>query len=200
MSEAVIRSKMYRASKNITQKAGQNKPRLRVGILLAGFLLIVAISAIACAGGQVAEPVEGREVKVPDEVSHLDSAEVERRLGNLLNGTGEPGSQGAQEVEPTATPGTSGEPTLEEILDLLNSATVEPGTGEITISISPATLSRLANPVLTIKSRPLHGTATVVSVNKIVYVPDSSGAQDDSFEYELFDGAEPVFSQVVEVR
>lgn len=131
-------------------------------------------------------------VTVPDEVSQLDAAEVEQRLGRLVGSSNRPAPASA----PTSVPV---ELTPEEILALLNSGTPVPDQREVRISISPRTISRLTHPELTIKAWPLHGTVEVTAPNEITYVPDGTGGGQDSFEYELFDGETPVFSQVVEV-
>lgn len=137
-------------------------------------------------------------VTVPDKISDLDSAEVERRLGRLLI---EPSSVdgdalAAQDVEPTAA---SGEPTIQEILDLLNSEAASTDSGEIVISVSQSTIDMLMNPVLTIKTPPLHGSATVVSQYQILYMPGDQQGNGDWFEYELFDGTESVIALTVEL-
>lgn len=169
-------------------------------------MAIVLLAVVACAPGAgispagAQDPSESTGITVPDDISGLDSEEVERRLGRLLSDD-VPTGQSAPNVEPTST---TGEPTLEEILALLNSATpvpaTDPVTGEIVISVSPGTLAALGRPVLTIKSPPSHGSATVISPNQILYVPDGSGDGSDAFEYELFDGDRSVVSQVMEIR
>ncbi len=171
--------------------------------LLAGpALLFMFIAAISCSAGGPFSPVGAQDpegpsrVTVPDDITDLDSEEVERRLGRLLNGEASSGLA-APDVEPTEEPDG---PTLDEILDILNSATPEPGTGEIAIQISPATLAGLRDPVLLIKSPASHGIATVVAPNRILYVPDGSGDGTDTFEYELRDGDVTVVSQVMEIK
>lgn len=169
-------------------------------------MAFVILAAVACAPGTgispagAQDPSDSTGITVPDDISGLDSEEVERRLGRLLNDD-VPTGQSAPDVEPTST---IDEPTLEEILALLNSATpvpaTDPVTGEIVISVSPGTLAALDRPVLTIKSPPSHGSVTVISPNQILYMPDGSGDGSDSFEYELFDGDRSVVSQVMEIR
>ena len=186
-------------------------------VAVAAATWLIAIASIACAAdltvpGSPAGPsgdlvsngeAGSREqggVRVPDEISDLDSAEVERRLGRLLgDGNGaEAGAVAAQEAEPTVT--AAGEPTLQEILDLLNSGTVSIDSGEIVISVSQGTIDMLADPRLTIKTQPEYGSATVISPSQILYVPGEPGGNSDSFEYELFDGIESVIALTVEIR
>ncbi len=164
--------------------------------------LTLLVFAVGCGPAQGAPSTDNgggndmADVTVPDEISDLDAAEVEQRLERLFDGESS-SSLAAQEIEPTET---SDEPTIDEILELLNSATPEVKPSEITISVSSRTLSGLRRPVLLIATNPAHGTAEIVGINKIVYIPDSSGEPRDSFEYELYDGDEFVFAQVVEVR
>lgn len=175
--------------------------------VVASSLSLFLVAALACSAGLAPagaeDPLPPSDVTVPDDISNLDSEEVERRLGQLLN-AGISGGQLAPEGRPTEVPvlptQVPGEPTIEEILELLNSATPVPAMSEVVISISPRTLSGLVNPELSIKSPPAHGTATVIGPNQILYVPDGSGDGTDSFEYELMDGGEHVVSQVVEVK
>lgn len=175
--------------------------RFRVAVLIIA-LGLFAVAAVACAPGSgfspagAQNPANSSEVTVPDDISSLDREEVELRLGRLL-GDDNPGGQAAPDIAPTETPG---EPTLEEILELLNSGTPSPSLGEIAVSISPGTLAGLERPILSIKIPPSHGSATVIAPNQILYSPDGTGDGTDAFEYELFDGDRLVVSQVIEVR
>ncbi len=173
----------------------------RVAVALAALMLVALVSAACSTGLKVSptgaqEQVNSTEITVPDDISDLDADEVERRLGRLLGGDDQ-GGQAAPRLEPTSV---LDEPTLQEILDLLDPANQQPGADEIVISVSPQTLSGLIEPVLTIKSQPTHGSATVIGTSQILYVADGLSVDGDSFEYELFDGSVPVFSQVVEIR
>lgn len=165
-------------------------------------LVLLTLAAVACTTGTEPPPVGAEEppkpsgVTVPDDISGLDFDEVERRLGRLL-GDEQASGQAAPVVEPTAAPEG---PTLEEILALLNATTPVAGSGEVVISVSPETLAGLTNPLLTIKSPPSHGSATVISERQILYLPDGSSSGEDEFEYELFDGDRSVFSQVMEFK
>lgn len=185
-------------------------PRILVAVAA---IWLVAVASVACASAAAVTPgaADGTSnlsapgnsnnsgnVTVPDEISELDSEEVERRLGRLLSehSAGEGDTAAAQELEPTPA---SNEPTLQEILDLLNFGSEFNAPKEIVISISPETISGLVDPVLTIKTPPLHGSAVVISPTRILYVPGVPGG-GDSFEYELFDGTKSVVSLVVELR
>jgi hypothetical protein len=61
-------------------------------------------------------------------------------------------------------------------------------------------ISGLTDPVLTIKTPPEHGIATVISPTQILYTPDQEAGGSDEFEYELFDGKESVISLTMEIR
>ena len=157
-----------------------------------------AITVIACsapsAGGSD-EAIGRTDVRVPDNISELNENEVEQRLGRLLTNADGIASQVSQEIEPTATPA---EPSIDEILDLLGSASAD--TDEIVISVSAETLSQLQRPVLRIRAEPAHGTVEISGPYRIVYTPNGTGDGPDSFEYELFDGDRFIFSQVIEVK
>ncbi len=170
-------------------------------LVVAPAMVLIVIAAIACSSGiSPAGAQDPSGVIVPDDISSLDSDEVERRLGRLLGGEDVATGQAAPVIQPTAVPEVPDEPTLEEILALLNSATPVAGSGEIVISVSPETFLSLAHPVLTIKTQPSHGSATVISPNQILYMPDGTGDGSDAFEYELFDAETHVISQVMEIR
>ena len=183
------------------------------GLAAGAAILLFAFASVACASGLQTPPVpEGASdgagptstehftgVTVPDDTSGLDSEEVERRLGRLL---GDPGGGGSDSLAPpdVESPAAPGEPTLQEILDLLNADATSVHRGELVFSISPETMAGLASPTLTIKTQPLHGKATVISSSQIVYMPGGPNSVGDSFEYELFDGTESVIALVVEFR
>lgn len=152
---------------------------------------LVSLTAIACSSTS-SEVSEKNSVIVPDDITAMDAREVERRLGGLLNES--ESGQAAQVIEPL-----DDEAAIDEILGLLDQPT---GTSasEIVISVSPKTLASLLAPRLTIKVQPEHGTASVISSNQILYVPDRAGSGTDAFEYELFDGEVSVISQVMEIR
>ena len=168
-------------------------------IVAAVTIMILALATAGCTSG-LTGPAEGTDpsntgdVTVPDEISELNPDEVERRLSRLL-AEGSVIDDGL--AAPTEVPG---EPTLQEILDALNSGTPVAGSGEVVVSISPKTISGLENPLLTIKTPPMFGSATVMSPSQVLYVPGAGSENGDSFEYELFDGAESVIAVVVEVN
>ncbi len=178
------------------------KDRTTLSRIAALAMLVAVLSvAIACAGGAAAAPAGAQspdtsDVTVPDNISNLDSDEVDRRLGRLLGS--DPAGQGA--LAASGSPTEAKDPLLEEIRDLISSATPVPFTGEIVVSVSPRTLAGLGDPVLVIRSQPSHGVATVVSRNEISYVPRDARVKTDSFEYELLDGDVHVVSQIVEIR
>lgn len=165
-------------------------------LLMLGIALSVAVACSSAPDGTRTEAPARTDIRVPDNVSQLDESEVEQRLGRLLTSADGANSLAAQEIEPTETPD---EPSIEEILDLLNSATPSPASNEIAISITSETLSQLERPVLSIRTAPAHGTAEVLGPDRIIYTPQATGSGADSFEYELFDGEQFIFSQVVKV-
>jgi hypothetical protein len=156
----------------------------------------VMLSA-ACGGETAGTTAQGGRVTVPDDVSGLPSLEVERRLGGLIE-PGQPvdGGLAAPGVEPTIAPTPA--ISIEDILDALNSG--QGGVGEIVISVSPSMSQGLDNPILRIKTPPANGNAVVLSESQLLFIPNPGFTGGDSFEYELLDGAAPVFSAVVEVR
>jgi hypothetical protein len=164
--------------------------------VLALVSVTVLLSA-ACGGETAGETAQSGRVTVPDDVSGLPSGEVERRLSGLLE-PGQPvdGGLAAPGVEPTAVPTPA--ISIEDILDALNSG--HGGVGEIVISVSPSMSQGLANPVLRIKTPPANGSAIVLPDGQLLFVPNPGFTGSDSFEYELLDGAVPVFSAVIEVR
>jgi len=169
-----------------------NQSRLARPVLMTGLLMLCSI-AFACETGPNQTQDQVNRVTVPDEISHLPSDEVERRLGGLLGegGAGGP-SLGAPGSVPTATP----HDPLDQILEALESSRLS----ELLITVSQSLYDDLSDPRLIIKAPPSKGQAIAISMNEILFVPNEGATGEDSFEYELLDGDVSVFSATVELR
>ena len=165
--------------------------------LLAGLCAFT----LAC-GNELPSKLEQREgqptrITVPDEISGLHADEVDRRLSGLIGGAGlteDGGGFAAPGVEPTPSPAS---PSIDDILSALG--TDETRLGQLVFTVGPAESRQFAVPRLRVTTQPAHGEVTVISPNRILFIPGPSFEGSDVIGYEILDGDESVFSGLIEL-
>ena len=187
----------------LTARTGENARRNGTGTV--SLIATIAITAMfilvsACTyGSEPGEPGAGsapRPVTVPDEIASLAPEEVERRLQSLsLRPSETLPAFAAPEPEP------AGEADRIPVEQLLKALAAEGGSAPREIIISPgrALLAGLDSPSIRIRTAPVAGEVVILPGMRILYIAPAVSGADDSFEYEILDGDDLVFSELVEL-